>query len=229
MCFSYYREGAHPERALRPEVGSTFFHKEATLPSGFKLVSPEDAELYYVGRFSDEVGPSPVFAWQGSELLARFSGRRLGLIFDAPAIGPVFFNVIVDGENRMLELDKEGPLNYMLDHELEEGEHELVLYKRTEAFIGAVAFLTHGKGLGQDGLRSLRPPQQPVGFLGTQARHRRAQLRTERLRLTPLARAILSRRFRATLRPVSARHTSGLSRGGDRLRDRRYGGLARVA
>jgi hypothetical protein len=141
MHFSYYYEGARPERASRPEAGLSFFHKEAALPSDLKLVSPEEGGLYYVGRFPDKVGPSPLFAWQGSELLARFSGRRLGLRFAAPTIGPVFFNVIVDGENRMLELDKEGPLNYLLVPELGEGEHELVLYKRTEAFVGAVSFL----------------------------------------------------------------------------------------
>lgn len=141
MRFSYYRDGAHPERASRPQSGLSFFRKVGAVPSGFKLVSPEEKELYYVGRFPEKVGPSPVFAWQGSELLARFSGRRLGFRFAAPTIGPVFFNVIVDGENRLLEIDKEGPFNYLLEPELGEGEHELVLYKRTEAFIGSVAFL----------------------------------------------------------------------------------------
>jgi hypothetical protein len=138
MRFSYYRDGARPERAARPSVGSSFFSTSETLPAGLRLVPSDERSLYYVGRFPEAVGPAPSFAWQGSELLARFTGARLGFLFDAPTVGPAFFNVIVDGENRMLELAADGPLFYLLEPELGPGVHELVLYKRTEAFIGAV-------------------------------------------------------------------------------------------
>jgi hypothetical protein len=148
MPFSYYTEGAYPERAALP---STFFPSfslsplsagiESRAPAGLRLLSPDSPELYYVGRFPVAHRAAPRFAWQGSELLARFTGRRLGFRFNAPTVGPVFFNVIVDGANRVLELSEKGKCDYLLEAELGAGEHELVLYKRTEAFIGTARLL----------------------------------------------------------------------------------------
>jgi hypothetical protein len=141
MRFSYYAEGAHPERAARPAPGSSFFSIEQEFPAGLALVSPDAPELLYVGRFLQADRDRPLFGWQGSELLARFSGRRIGLRFEAREGGAVFFNVIIDGENRILEIGGEGPRSYVLAAELSPGEHELVLYKRSEAYMGSVRFL----------------------------------------------------------------------------------------
>jgi hypothetical protein len=160
--FSYYTEGANPERASRPPEGSSFFTvsasaEEGRAPPSAAFVPADDPALYYVGRFPASGRSAPDFVWQGSELLARFAGRRLGLRFDKP-VGPAFFNVLVDGANRILELKSEGAADYILDADLGPGEHELVLYKRTEAFIGSVAF----RGLILERGASLGPRPEPL-------------------------------------------------------------------
>ncbi|HEX3044455.1 MAG TPA: SGNH/GDSL hydrolase family protein [Bacillota bacterium] len=99
--------------------------------SGWRLVTPADPDLYSIGRIDTRVPEAPVFIWQGTEIRARFSGRRIGFRFSG-AWGQNFFNVIIDGKIRVLLLTEGGTHDYLLSGELPDGLHELILYKRTE-------------------------------------------------------------------------------------------------
>jgi len=160
--FRYYDEGARPERAQRPQEGESFFslaRAEGAAPPAFALVAPDDPGIYYVGRFAQRAIAQPAFAWQGSQLLARFEGRRIGFRF-ARVTGRCFFNVIVDGTNRLLALREGGPDDYVADFELGAGEHELVLYKRSEGYFGSAVLLGL---LVEDGSRlGARPEPLPL-------------------------------------------------------------------
>jgi lysophospholipase L1-like esterase len=141
--FKYYIYGAHPETAVAPSSGKPFFAPVPAFnsdpPSGFSFIKADDPSIYYIGRFASGASDRPVFVWQGSQLCARFSGRRIGFRFDS-VIGRNYYNVIIDGENRLLGLEEGPGTDYLANFEIEPGEHELVLYKRSEAYFGSAVF-----------------------------------------------------------------------------------------
>jgi hypothetical protein len=132
---------------------------DAAVGRGLALVRPDDPGLYYVGRFAERTIREPVFAWQGSQLLARFEGSRIGFRFSR-ATGRNFFNVIVDGENRLLALVEGGSADYVADFEPGPGPHELVLFKRSEGYFGSAAL----QGLLVEEGTALGPPPEPLGL-----------------------------------------------------------------
>jgi lysophospholipase L1-like esterase len=94
------------------------------------------AEVHYVGRFTD----AREFAWPGSRIVTRFRGTTLrGELEDG---GNNFMEVFVDGEAvQVLDLVA-GRETYELAAGLSDGEHDLVLARRTESFWGSTTF--HG-------------------------------------------------------------------------------------
>jgi hypothetical protein len=97
----------------------------------WRLVSPGHPDLYSIGRIDTRTPEAPVFIWQGTEIRTRFSGRSIGFRFSG-AWGQNFFNVIIDGEIRVLQLTEGGTHDYLLAEGLPDGLHELILHKRTE-------------------------------------------------------------------------------------------------
>jgi hypothetical protein len=160
--FRYYEDGPRTERALRPRPGESFFSvrpaEGTAAPAGLSLLPASDTGLHYVGRLERRSSPGPVFSWQGSQLLARFEGRRIGFRFDR-IVGRNFFNAIIDGENRLLGLDEGGSSDYVALFDLGAGEHELVLFKRSEGYFGSAALLGL---LVEEGARLGRRPE-PMG------------------------------------------------------------------
>lgn len=97
-----------------------------------RLIPPDHPDLYYIGRIDDHDPKAVVLIWQGTEIQTHFSGRSIGFRFSG-ASGQNFFNVIIDGEIRVLRLVEGETHDYMLTEELPDGGHELILHKRTEA------------------------------------------------------------------------------------------------
>jgi hypothetical protein len=115
-----------------------FIVDQVPLTEGWQLVTPNHPQLYWIGRIDDHDPEAIVFIWQGTEIRTRFSGRRLGFRFSG-AWGQNFFNVIIDGEIRVLQLAEGGTYDYRLREELTDGLHELILHKRTEGkFSGCI-------------------------------------------------------------------------------------------
>jgi lysophospholipase L1-like esterase len=160
--FRYYTNLAHPEIARAPSGEKPFFSRVPHIgsdPPGLGRVDAAESALHYVGRITPDGAGRPVFVWQGSELLARFFGRRIGFRFGR-TLGKNYYNVIIDGENRLLALEEGPGADYIANFELEAGEHELVLYKRSEAYFGSAVFqgllLEEGARLGR------RPEDLPL-------------------------------------------------------------------
>ncbi|HET6346964.1 MAG TPA: SGNH/GDSL hydrolase family protein, partial [Myxococcota bacterium] len=128
------------------------------LPAGdanmFK-VEPFDALLdldggpYFFGRFSfDEA--SATFAWPGSSIFARFTGTGISVALQEMSAqvsysgsGPQgnYYDVIVDGNDPNPLTTQTGLGTYVLAQNLKEGEHTVLLRKRTEALVGAARFM----------------------------------------------------------------------------------------
>lgn len=97
------------------------------------------ATVRYVGRF-DTSDPNAVrFAWSGSSIVTRFKGTGISARMKDEG-GRNYFQVIVDGEPKsVLKTDPTKEVYPLVDG-LPDGEHEVALYKRTEARVGEILF-----------------------------------------------------------------------------------------
>lgn len=127
--------------------------------SQFRIIGADDPGFYYTGRIDNHNPKAPVMIWQGTEVRARFSGKRMGLRF-SDAWGQNFFNVIVDGRIWVLKLNEWGSHDYLLTQSLSEGIHELILFKRTEANSGNAVF--GGLILDEGGKIEAKPEPLPL-------------------------------------------------------------------
>lgn len=96
------------------------------------------APIHFVGRFdaSDPVGPS--FAWSGSAIWSRFVGTEISVEL---AGSPNQFEVVIDGQAQPVLVTTGGTQTYQLASGLAEGEHDIRITRRTEAFFGENQFL----------------------------------------------------------------------------------------
>lgn len=98
----------------------------------------ELAPIHFVGRFdlSDPAGPS--FAWSSSAVWSRFVGTEISVEL---AGSPNQFEVVIDGVAQPVLVTTGGTQTYQLASGLTDGEHDVRITRRTEAFFGASQFL----------------------------------------------------------------------------------------
>jgi len=94
--------------------------------------------VHFIGRFDTSDPSGPRFAWSASAVLARFTGSSLAVRLRDE--GNNSFLVVIDGKPSGLVASFRGRDVYRIASGLGEGEHEVMLYKRTEAHIGEVQF-----------------------------------------------------------------------------------------
>jgi len=94
----------------------------------------EVAELHRVGRFDDQ----DRFAFPGSQLLTRFAGTTLSVRLDEA--GENHYDVSVDGQVSLL-VTSAGERDHVLAAGLPDGEHDVIVTRRTESFFGTTRFL----------------------------------------------------------------------------------------
>ncbi len=110
-------------------------------------------EVAFLGRV-DRGEPDVVkFAWSGSGILFRFSGTDASVTLDDNA---GFFTVLVDGQLGPTLATSKGASSYPVASGLAAGDHEVRLYRRTEALFGETRFL--GVDLGGGTLLAPPPP-----------------------------------------------------------------------
>jgi lysophospholipase L1-like esterase len=120
------------------------------------MVAEADATgVRLIGRadWSDPAGPR--FCWSGTTLVARFSGSSVGVRLRDSGN---FFEVSLDGAPLPVLAASADQQDYPLAAGLTGGPHELVLHRRTEAFVGETQFL--GLILAAGG--ALLPPPPPA-------------------------------------------------------------------
>ncbi|HEY9059092.1 MAG TPA: SGNH/GDSL hydrolase family protein [Pseudobacteroides sp.] len=116
----------------------------------------------YDGRFDFTNAQSPKFAWSGSSIVASFSGTEVSVTLKST--GENWFQAIVDGKV-MTPFMVNNQSTVKLASGLTNGNHEVVLWKRTEASQGEVQFL----GFTFDSGKLLAPPPAPerkIEFIG---------------------------------------------------------------
>jgi lysophospholipase L1-like esterase len=142
----------NPDNRSREQKSVPVFMMDGMEETKFHRIGADNPGLYYTGRIDDRDPTAPVIIWQGTEVRARFTGKRIGLTF-SNAWGQNFYNVIIDGRIWVLKLNEWGSHDYLLSQSLPEGVHELILFKRTEAYNGSAVFggliLEKGAKLGE--------------------------------------------------------------------------------
>lgn len=133
-------------------------------PNGLLLaanfIESDHKFIQYTGRI-DFVNPKqPLISWPGTSIKARFTGKSIKIKLD-DLEGKNYFNVIIDGDNKYPHVlkAKQGSHVYPIAHYLQNGEHTVEIYKRTEGHEGSTNFL--GLELA-DNENLLKPPTRPI-------------------------------------------------------------------
>jgi lysophospholipase L1-like esterase len=90
-----------------------------------------------IGRFELSNPAAPVFAWSGSAIAVSFAGSAIGVTLSDG--GQNVFEVVLDGAHSRLSTQA-GTKKYLLGSGLSNGPHDLLLYRRSEAFLGETTF-----------------------------------------------------------------------------------------
>jgi lysophospholipase L1-like esterase len=98
------------------------------------------SDIHYLGRFDRSNPESPAFSWPGTAIVTRFSGT--GLDVNLHDDGHNFFAVSIDGAAPTVLATSNAKDTYSLAQGLPQGEHDAMLFRRTESFQGIVHF--HG-------------------------------------------------------------------------------------
>jgi lysophospholipase L1-like esterase len=104
---------------------------------------PGEPGVRFIGRVDTSDAAGPRFAWSGTGIVARFSGTELGVRMN----GGQQYSVLIDGELQP-KLTTSGGID-SLASDLADGEHQVELYRRTEANQGESQFLGFELGDGQ--------------------------------------------------------------------------------
>ncbi len=96
------------------------------------------SNVRFVGRVAYTPGGHAQYAWSGAGFVVRFRGRGLVLQMDDPGN---HHTVVLDGEQRPKLVTQRGQQRYIVADELNSGEHQLEVYRRTEALFGMTTLL----------------------------------------------------------------------------------------
>jgi lysophospholipase L1-like esterase len=118
-----------------------------------------------VGRFDTHDPAGPRFAWSASGVAARFRGTHLDARLRDSGSGN-YFQVVLDGRPQAALATSSQRELYTIADGLPEGDHDVLLLKRTEARVGEVQFLGF---VASNGTSLLPPPPAParrIEFIG---------------------------------------------------------------
>ena len=140
----------------------TFPAEENIIVSPTPPVGAEPGILYN-GRFDTSNPSGPVCAWSGSNAELNFYGTEVSATIKST--GENWFQAIVDGTPLAPFAVKSTTSTVKLASGLSEGNHHLVLWKRTEASQGEAQFLGFDFGSGKL-LAAPTPLQRKIEFIG---------------------------------------------------------------
>jgi lysophospholipase L1-like esterase len=98
------------------------------------------SDIHLLGRFDLSDPQAPAFSWPGTAIVTRFSGT--GLDVSLHDDGNNFFAVSIDGGAPTTLATSGAKDTYTMAQGLPDGEHDAILFRRTESFQGIVHF--HG-------------------------------------------------------------------------------------
>ncbi|MFO0664421.1 MAG: SGNH/GDSL hydrolase family protein [Polyangiaceae bacterium] len=141
---------------------------DAQVDAGEDVVIPTEPEIQFFGRVDLTDPAQPRFSWPGAKVLANFKGTSVKASFretptpEAQGTGVTTYsqyNVIIDGvQTKVLKLPLGASADVELATGLPDGDHQIILERRTEAAIGSTQFLGFDFGEGKLAI----PPPRPT-------------------------------------------------------------------
>lgn len=119
--------------------------------------------ILYNGRFSTSDPAGPICAWSGSNVELNFSGTEVSATIKST--GENWFQAFIDGVGQTPFCVNNTTLTVKLASGLSNGNHHLVLWKRTEASQGEAQFLGFDFGSGKL-LSAPAPKERKIEFIG---------------------------------------------------------------
>lgn len=99
-----------------------------------KWISPDHSALQYMGRIDFEDVKNPVWVFPSTFVKVRFTGSFVrAVVTNMRGCWDNFLGVILDGRESKIQLQPEGKQEIVLCSGLDEGEHELLLFKRMDS------------------------------------------------------------------------------------------------
>ena len=130
-------------------------------------IEADHPDISYTGRIDFEDLKSPRIFWPGTYLRTTFSGTSIKVVLD-DELGQSYYHVIIDNnEKQPVIIDCQPGLHiYNIADNLQEGTHQLLLFRRTEAPTGATEF----RGIILDKYAKILPvssvPERKIEFYG---------------------------------------------------------------
>ncbi|MBN2711829.1 MAG: hypothetical protein JXR97_05250 [Planctomycetes bacterium] len=99
-------------------------------------IKPDNKDIVYIGRFSDDYR----FDWTGSAIRFKFKGTAANAELKLVRGGAAGLQIIVDGEATKVIIASKDQELYNLAEGLEDKEHVIEIFKRTEGYLGMFKF-----------------------------------------------------------------------------------------
>jgi lysophospholipase L1-like esterase len=120
--------------------------------------------IHLIGRFDTRDPNGPRFGWPGSQIRARFSGT--GATLRLRDSGADQLSVSIDGAPPFVIKTSTGSEVYSLATGLVDGEHDVVITKRTETFVGTAQLLDIRSTEGRPLVPTPRPLPRHIELIG---------------------------------------------------------------
>ena len=118
-------------------AGSIFAADTASVTS---FISADDPLFHYTGRIDFATPSQPTLFWSGSSITARFQGTSVSaILWDEK--GENRYHIEIDGTVYPTLDCKKGKRTYQIASGLEDGDHEILIYRRNEFGMGWTKFL----------------------------------------------------------------------------------------
>lgn len=176
-CSSSSKDRPDPEGSS-PDTGSSSpTTPDSAIADGASPLPPSDggnlppattAEIHFLGRFDTRDPAGPRTSWAGAQIRTRFSGT--GATLRIKEVGAYGFNdqfdVSIDGAPPTVIKTKDDVESYPLATGLPDGEHDLVITKRTEPIVGSFQFLGIDTTEGRPLVPTPAPYTRWIEFIG---------------------------------------------------------------
>jgi hypothetical protein len=120
------------------------------------LITPDNAQINYYGRFDFSNPSAPRFNWSGSIIEAAFSGNSIGINLKD---GQADYDIEIDGKIDTIIRTESNTSKYDISSKLSTGNHVIRIMQRSENHWGVAIF---GGFYLADGNQLLAAPQKPV-------------------------------------------------------------------
>jgi lysophospholipase L1-like esterase len=134
----------------------------AALP---ERIPADDPAIEYSGRIDASDPKAPAFAFPGVLIAARFQGKGIDVVLEDSG-DKDYFNVSIDGGEPMVIRTVRGEKAFPAARKLRAGEHDIRIYKRTEANQGTVVFRGFNLEAGKKLVEAPPLPGRKLEFIG---------------------------------------------------------------